>query len=33
MRNIPGPLPAIAVLLAYFGLTLMDAVIKDLLER
>lgn len=33
MRNISGPLPAIAVLLAYFGLTLMDAVIKDLTDR
>lgn len=33
MRNISGPLPAIAVLMAYFGLTLMDAVIKDLTDR
>lgn len=33
MRNIPGPLPAVAVLVAYFGLTLMDAVIKDLTDR
>lgn len=33
MRNISGPLPAVAVLVAYFGLTLMDAVIKDLTDR
>lgn len=33
MRNISGPLPAVAVLMAFFGLTLMDAVIKDLTDR
>jgi len=33
MRNIPGPLPAAAVLIAYLGLTIMDALIKDLTGR
>ena len=30
MRNVSGPLPAIAVLVAYLGLTGMDAIIKEL---
>lgn len=32
MQNIPGPVPAMAVLIAYFGLTIMDALIKDLTD-
>lgn len=32
MRNVAGPLPALAMLAAYFGLSLMDALIKGLTD-